>query len=377
MRLLILPAEPIKYTNAILYYINYNVIGWAGSTAFILLFLLAHPKIKKQNRKLKIAVLAPIAVGVTTLEISMILLGVPDYLGMILFVPIATAFYLIQLRPKPNLSRRRLTLYLALLVTTGSLLPPTTAYLCYSNIRSQASSKTDFGIASYVSNFVADTNFNSPSFLSSVTVSLRFNVNFQKYLMTGVGACGEMAMSTSTFLNALGLDSHIVVFPGEDHAFAEVYMNNTWFVLDPGYNKGQIITREQRANNRITEMGALSYVIAYENSSFLELTQYYVATDTIVIRVLNESLPVSHSSVFLEHTFMGASKRLPDLNQFFYSDSNGTVSLQLGKLNFNSNAGETDSFYRIYVNGILTKYIATSTGSNSSQLIEIDLAEIT
>jgi hypothetical protein len=194
--------------------------------------------------------------------------------------------------------------------------------------------------------------------------------------MTGVGACGELAMSTSTFLNSLGINSREVNFPGEDHTFVEVMLNGTWFVIDPGYYHGQILKREQRGDYRLTEMGAVSYVIADVNSSFVELTQSYVPTDTIKIKVVNANEPVLDAQVYLEHTFMGQTWRLPDATHVFYSDTNGTVTLHMGSLNYTSVAGKVDSFYKVYVNGKLTPYTVTSTGSNKTQYVEIDLAKL-
>jgi hypothetical protein len=295
---------------------------------------------------------------------------------MLLSIPVATALYIVQFKPKTNLSKKRVTLLLALLITASSILPPATAYLCSNNIQQQALVKTPSEKASYISNLVAKTNFNPPKWFQSITIYLRLRPDFEEYTMTGVGACGEMAMSTTTFLNSLGLVARVVNFPGEDHTFVEVSLNGTWFVLDPGYYQGQILTREQRANNRLTEMGAISYVDTDVNStSFIELTQNYVPTDTIVIRIVNNGEPVMNAQVYLEHTFLGSTWRLPDATHIFHSDSNGTVTLNMGSLDYNSNAGKVDSFYRIYVNGESTKYTVTSTGSNKTQFIEINLAK--
>ena len=196
--------------------------------------------------------------------------------------------------------------------------------------------------------------------------------------MTGIGACGEMAMSTSTFLNNMGLNSQIVALPGEDHAFVEVNLNGTWFVLDPGYYQSQILTREQRATYRIAEptIGVISYVVGEVNSSFFELTRYYVSTDSIILRITSRGEPITSAQVYLEHAFHGRTQRLPDGEHSFYSGVNGTITLHLGNTSYPTLAGNTDSFYRIYVNGIKTPYTVTSTGSNKTQFVEIDLAEL-
>jgi hypothetical protein len=373
MRLLLLPTAPTKYANAVLYYLNYYLLSWAGSFAFILTFLSQMPRIKRQSRKWKIALLTPFAVCLMAIEFSLMILGVPDHLSTISLVPIATALYLILYRPRTNLSRRKVTLLLALLITASFLLPQATAYVSHNTVLSQASTKTPSEKASSISNLVADTNFNSPYFMN---LGIRANNDFQKYLMDGVGACGEMAMSASTFLYELGLTARGVNLPGEDHEFVEVNINGTWMIVDPGYYQSQIVTREQRASDRVKEMGAISYVIAYVNSSFIELTQEYVPTDTIIIRVTNNGEPLTNTQIYLEHTFMGGQWRLPDATHVFYTGINGTVTLHLGSVSYNANAGSTDSFYRVHVNGINTGYTVTSTGTGKAQFIEVDLTKL-
>ena len=136
------------------------------------------------------------------IEFNLMIMGVPDHLSTISLVPIAIALYLVLYRPKTNLSRRKVAMLLALLITASFLLPQATAYVCHKTVLSQASTKTPSEKASFISDFVADTNFNSPCFMN---LGIRANNDLQKYLMDGVGACGEMAMSASTFLNELGL----------------------------------------------------------------------------------------------------------------------------------------------------------------------------
>jgi hypothetical protein len=342
------------------------MFSWAGSFVFTLAFFFQMPRMKRLGRKLKIAFLAPLAVCLIIIEFSLMIVGVPDYLSTISLVPVAAALYLVLCKPKTNLSRGKVALFLAVLIAVSFLLPQATAYVCYNVVLSRASAKTSSEKASFISNFVADTN--SPYFMN---LGIRANNDFQKYLMDGVGACGEMAMSASTFLNELGLNARVVNLPGEDHEFFEVNMNGTWMIVDPGYYQSQIVTREQRASDRVKEMGAISYVIAYVNSSFIELTQEYVPTDTIIIRVTNNGEPLTNAQVYLEHTFLGGQWRLPDATHVFYTGINGTVTLHLGSMSYN--ALSTDSFYRIYVNGINTGYNVTSTGTGQTHFVEIDL----
>jgi hypothetical protein len=202
------------------------------------------------------------------------------------------------------------------------------------------------------------------------------NSDFQKYLMTGIGACGEMATMASTFLNIMHLDARSVVLPAEDHAFVEVRLNESWMVVDPGYYQSEILTREERANRRVEEMGTISYVVTFSDSSFIELTQYYVPTDTIQIRITFNGEPVVNVGVFLEHIFRGDSFKIPGGLQQFYTNSNGTVTLNLGGLDYNENAEEVESFFNIYVDGVKSGYNVTSLGAGETHLIMIEMTEL-
>ncbi|RLF46747.1 MAG: hypothetical protein DRN20_06830, partial [Thermoplasmata archaeon] len=138
----------------------------------------------------------------------------------------------------------------------------------------------------------------------------RADSDFQKYLVVGAGACGEMAYATKMFLDHLHIGSHVASFPGEDHAFVEVRLDNTWLVLDPGYQLN-LITREERGQKRLEEMGGLSYVVAYIDQDTVEITQKYVPTDKIVIKITDNGMPVADAKIVLSHIFMGETKSLP------------------------------------------------------------------
>ena len=341
-----------------------------------MLFISEHLKFKNPKTLSRWAFLISILLAYVAIILGLALAGIPEYVSLFLPVPVATALYLYKYKPKKNLSKTKIGLLLTILVTVGFLLPPAAAFLGYNNILSQTANKTDSEKASSISHFVATTNVNSnlPYLLPNMNFFLRHNSNLQKYLMTGVGACGEMANSTVVLLNQLGLDARVVSFPGEDHVFVEVKLNGTWFTLDPGYFGGQLLTREQRANYRIAEttIGAISYVIAFQNGSFIELTQDYVPTDTIVIKVNEGNLPKSNVPVYLTHTFMGKTQRLPSAEHTFNTDSNGTVTLHLGELNYSEASGNTDHFFKIYVDGKETGLTVQSSGSNETRYAEID-----
>jgi hypothetical protein len=198
---------------------------------------------------------------------------------------------------------------------------------------------------------------------------MRAQNDFWKFLMVGSGLCGEMSTATVSYLDRLGIEARKVGLPAENHEFVEVKLNGSWWVVDPGYFGGNILSRQERARKRIEEVGAISYVMTFVDSSFVELTHEYVSTDTIIIRVLREGEPFANAQIVLTHRFQGNDRSLPPL----YTDGDGAVTLHLGALNYNSNAGLAESFFRIYVNGQNTGQNVTSTGTGISQRATIDL----
>lgn len=161
LRLLVLPIEPIKYANAILYYLNYYVLYLSVGIAFIIIFIAQLPKVKAQKRRVRQTLIVLIAASLSAIEVGLLVIGIPDYFSLILPIPISTVLYIYQFRPKKNFSKRKITLFLTLLISIGFFMPPVTTYICYQNVLSQTSSKTDSDKASFVSGFVLTINVNS------------------------------------------------------------------------------------------------------------------------------------------------------------------------------------------------------------------------
>jgi len=284
---------------------------------------------------------------------------VPDYLFFWLTMFLMLLVY-VKKAIKAIWSRKTIASVLIVAV----LMPNLVALACFNIELSTASFiASDSGSVSHVSQRVFDTML--------PTWFLRAQNDFWKFLMVGTGRCGEMSTATISYLSRLGIKARKVDLPGENHEFVEVKVNGSWWVVDPGYYGGEIITRQERANRRINDVGAISYVVAYLDSSFLELTQEYVPTDTIIIRVTLGDDYLANAQVILKHQFMSAEWSLPPL----CTDGNGTVILHLGALNYNDNAKQYESYYRIYVNGKNTQFRAYSTGTGQVHIIEIELAE--
>ena len=190
-----------------------------------------------------------------------------------------------------------------------------------------------------------------------------------KYYFIGVGACEEMTFIEKHILEKAGLQCRIVNFPGEDHVFIEVLINNTWMVSDPGYKDFHLTTRKERAKARLKEFGAISYVYTVDDGGFIELTDKYVPTDTIIIKVLKNNEPIANAQVTLKHQFKNHEQSLPTL----YTNTQGEVIIKLGALNYNQKAQPAENYYWIYVDGRNTGIKVTSNGIGETHYIKIDL----
>ena len=161
----------------------------------------------------------------------------------------------------------------------------------------------------------------------------------------------------------------------------EVNINSTWRVIDSGYGM-MLVSEGYRASARINETGTISYVTGNSNGTFVELTQDYVPTDTIILRVTRGSIPVTDASVNLVHQLRYGSSSyavaVPGDNFSFHPDSNGTIIIHLGKIGegaYSPYFGKTDAFYQIYVDGQSTNYSVNSTGTGLSTLVSVDLSK--
>ena len=125
------------------------------------------------------------------------------------------------------------------------LMPNLTALASFNSELSVAYSIAgDSGRVSCISQRVHDTTL--------TTGFLRAQNDFWKFLMVGTGHCGEMSTATISYLGRLGIEARKVGLPGENHEFVEVELNGSWWVVDPGYFGGEIITRLEKPTEEST-----------------------------------------------------------------------------------------------------------------------------
>lgn len=375
LRLQVLPASLVKYSNVALYFLNYHIFAFFALAWLLSLFFSSrHQGTIKQ-------ILLSLLFGILLVSFYLLLLLVslfgilPEY--VILPIPIVLVFlvYFVK-RPQKRFSKKVIAPVLTVVILLSMLMPHLTAFACYNSILSQAST---IGNQDERATFISQAVYYATAFdCPYLKEYLRANRDFQKYLLVGVGACGELAMATVTYLKSLGFEARRAGFPGEDHAFIEVKIDGEWRVLDPGYYPSTLMTRSERAADRVNRVGTISYVAAYTDRSFIELTRQYIDTDTIVIRITNNGEPLADASVILIHTLRYDSNaynvQLPGEGFSFHTGTNGTVTLHLGKLAYAASFEKTDAYYWIYVDGQNTGHNVTSTGTGQTNIVEIDLA---
>ena len=361
--------------SIVLYDIYYYVMP--SIAIFILLSSSTKSKLSRQPEWKKL--IANVAWGFLIVAIPFALVSVDSCLNTplsyiafpLIPVPVMCLYFKSKENEQKQMSKRMAALTLAAII----LVPYTMAFLSFNNFLSVArvaESETDR--AEFISDYVRaiTISFWGLRGIEREYVSLhRASSDFLKFLLVGVGSCGEMAHATKEFFDNLDLESRVVSFPGEDHMFVEVKLRDTWLVVDPGYGLN-LVTREERGSKRLRSLGGLSYVVAYTDQGLIEVTNHYVTTDQIIIRVTDSGEPIANAEVILKHTFMGSTRSLPK----FYSDANGDVEFSLGPLTYNNTKiGPVEAYYWIWVNGRNTNLKVGSTGSGKSVLIKVDLGE--
>ena len=197
------------------------------------------------------------------------------------------------------------------------------------------------------------------------------------WLLFGFGACGETAEVGRIILTRGGLEAFVAGFPAEDHVFTIVSLNGTWYVIDPGYYT-HAVPLSDRIVDRIRELGNVSYIVIYlDTENFLELTQYYVPYDTIIIKVTYQGLPVVGTRIRLVHKFKGTEMWIPGGKYYFHTNSEGIVVVHLGSPKYKSEkVSHYEPYFLIYVNDKRTHYKVTSTGSYRTWYVHIELTEL-
>jgi hypothetical protein len=288
---------------------------------------------------------------------------IPEYVFLWFPIPVMIIQYAKWKGPVSRLWKKRYAAFVASGLTIAVLLPNVAAFACVNVLLNKTRyMESDSEKASFIYAHVVD--------MTAFGWKPRAEMDYWKFLLSGAGACGEMAIADTNLMTAAGLEARRVIIPGEDHAFIEVNVNGEWLVSDGP----KLVTRDEMAAKRIEEIGSLSYIVVPIGNSFIELTQQYVSTDTIIIRITRNGEPFADAAVVLKHRFDGKLMQLPCDGCTFHTNVNGTVTLHMGKLHYSGEYIGSEEYYWVYVNGRDTSHNVTSTGTGITQLVEIDFA---
>ncbi|MCD6300996.1 MAG: transglutaminase domain-containing protein [Staphylothermus sp.] len=212
----------------------------------------------------------------------------------------------------------------------------------------------------------------------SVPFSLRSYNDIYMWSLFGIGACGEKAYIAKTILESKGYEAYVAGFPGEDHMFTVVFVNGSWWALDPGYDCCRSVSMVERVRYRMQEMGNISSIIVYlDDNEFIDLTRYYVPYDVYVFNITYNGNPVAGACITLRHLFDGKPNIEIPGKGCYYTNVSGIAVVYLGGSGYNkSNLGKWDPYFEVYVNGEPTGIRVRSTATGKMHLISIDLAKL-
>lgn len=95
-------------------------------------------------------------------------------------------------------------------------------------------------------------------------------VFFQKW-----GSCGEYAIATAYLLSKLGYETRIAMFNNIDHSWAEIKLNNTWYIVDPWhiglYYENKLLVPAYKLSSIFT--GNHHIIVIYSNGTYLDASK--------------------------------------------------------------------------------------------------------
>jgi hypothetical protein len=292
---------------------------------------------------------------------------IPEYLFSWFAIPLMVGFYTKRHEITNNVFKKRTIAFVIAGLIIAILLPNVVTFFSVNGLINKSVS---FGSESMKASFISERVYDMTAF----GWPPRAETDYWKFLLAGAGQCGEMAVTGTVLMNEAGLSARTVVLSGEDHEVIEVKVDGQWLVAAPGDTGGQLRTRAEFAAARIAEVGCLSYVVATTQNGFIELTQEYVNTDTIIIKIMRNGEPLADAQVVLKHRFENLMMQLPCNDYTFHTNFNGTVTLHLGNLHYINEFKGSEEYYWIYVNGQNTGFNVTSTGTGQIYSVQVDLS---
>ena len=97
-------------------------------------------------------------------------------------------------------------------------------------------------------------------------------------LWQGWGSCGEHAVVTAYLLDRLGYTVRIAHFNNIDHTWAEVYVNGSWYIVDPWYI-GNVYKKQYQGNKYLVPVDILASLKDFSGNHRV-LCRYLNSTET-------------------------------------------------------------------------------------------------
>jgi hypothetical protein len=291
---------------------------------------------------------------------------IPEYLFY--WIPLPLILFCTRTKFISNIPKKKIRLaFLVIAITV--LLPNIIAFAGVSILENMANSISDpTEKASFISKHVLGMTVYEHKY--------RSNNDYWKFLLTGVGTCGEISMASIKMLADIGFETRRIEVSGENHAFTEIKIENGWKVID-GVT---VQSREDWINNRISDVGCVTYLCTITDDSFTELIEDYTnKTDTITLIITQNGEPVAGAHVQLKHTFVMENgsqsilQTLPSVDRYFISDSNGTIKLHLGKPFYIGEFAGSELYYWVFVNDNNKTRVSSSGIGADQPPVEISL----
>jgi hypothetical protein len=169
-------------------------------------------------------------------------------------------------------------------------------------------------------------------------MNIRFDSNPYWIFFTRIGGCGEKAEISKFLIEKIGFDSRRVSNPGENHGWAEVYLNDTWMHADSAkaFNDPGVYERKR-------DEGGWGKKISYvywidENGARQDVTKRYTDVGSLVIKVINnDNVPVEGLRVKVKsHSLMDPTFNYPSplVALIDITNESGEFEIELGGNNY-------------------------------------------
>jgi len=132
-------------------------------------------------------------------------------------------------------------------------------------------------------------------------------------------------------MNKSGYESRIVHVPGEDHAWAEYFVNGEKYVVEPSHNNSKMNTTKRGAE------GQWSYVESYDpnnSSDKIDVSDEYFECGNLTVSVYRDEKPVEDLNVVIKSgLLLNLDSRYTDPRAVTSktTDESGSVNFKLGE----------------------------------------------